>query len=92
MIKLKPKASTIKKVILPILIVIIISILIVILKNTKLLQRITIGNKAEVEQTKIEYEMILNEENNLKISLKLQNANRNRKGNTIRWNDIKCKK
>ncbi len=89
---MKPKASTIKKVILPILIVIIISILIVILKNTKLLQRITIGNKAEVEQTKIEYEMILNEENNLKISLKLQNANRNRKGNTIRWNDIKCKK
>ncbi len=89
---MKPKASTIKKVILPILIVIIISILIVILKNTKLLQRITIGNKAEVEQTKIEYEMILNEENNLKIFLKLQNANRNRKGNTIRWNDIKCKK
>lgn len=89
---MKPKALTIKKVILPILIVIIISILIVILKNTKLLQRITIGNKAEVEQTKIEYEMILNEENNLKIFLKLQNANRNRKGNTIRWNDIKCKK
>lgn len=80
---MRPKASIIKKVILSILIVIIIAILIVILKNTKLLQRITIGNKAEMEETKIEYEIVLNEDNSLQIFLKLENRERNREDNFI---------
>lgn len=84
--------SNIRKIISTILIISIIIILIMVIKNTQLLQRVTQGNKPEIEETKIEYEIIPNEENNLEIFLKIENKERNRKNNSIRWNDVKCKK
>lgn len=78
------------KIILTAIIISLIVILIIILKNTQLLQRITLGNKAETEETIIEYEMLPNEQNNLNIFLQIENKLRNRKNNSIRWNYTKC--
>lgn len=86
------RTKSIWKIIIALSIIVITIISIVILKNIKILQRITLGNKAETEETKIEYEITENEENNLDILLKIENKERNRKGNSIRWNDIKRKK
>lgn len=90
---LKNKTTkSIWKIIIALSIIVITIISIVILKNIEILQRITLGNKAETEETKIEYEITENEEDNLDILLKIENKERNRKGNSIRWNDIKRKK
>lgn len=86
------RTKSIWKIIIALSIIVITIISIVILKNIEILQRITLGNKAETEETKIEYEITENEENNLDILLKIENKERNRKGNSIRWNDIKRKK
>lgn len=90
---LKNKTTkSIWKIIILLSIIVITIISIIILKNIEILQRITLGNKAETEETQIEYEITENEENNLDILLKIENKERNRKGDSIRWNDIKRKK